>query len=195
MTDILPINPARPPTASATTAPATGESAFANIIDVVNPLQHIPVVSNIYRKMTGDDIHPVMRVAGGGLFGGPLGMALSLVSVIFESYADGEDTPQTAVAGTTGPRPGGWIVNAAYGIPDTPSEMVNTENIAQLDQAINAGNFPEQRPGGWIVNAAYGQVAQTEHSADEHGVSMQNNAGTTVAAPGGWIMAATSHRV
>ena len=46
---------------------AFGEDGFtfADFIDIINPLQHIPVVATIYRAMTGDDIDPGSRVAGG----------------------------------------------------------------------------------------------------------------------------------
>ena len=45
---------------------------FGDIIDVINPLQHIPVVSTIYWELTGDKISPAARMAGGALFGGPI---------------------------------------------------------------------------------------------------------------------------
>ena len=38
---------------------------FGDVLDVINPLQHIPVVSTIYRAITGDEISPGARVAGG----------------------------------------------------------------------------------------------------------------------------------
>jgi hypothetical protein len=31
---------------------------FAEFLDIINPLQHIPVVSTIYRAITGDQISP-----------------------------------------------------------------------------------------------------------------------------------------
>ncbi len=40
----------------------------------LNPLQHIPVVSTLYRAATGETIPATMRVLGAGLVGGPLGM-------------------------------------------------------------------------------------------------------------------------
>lgn len=60
--------------------------SFGDILDIVNPLQHIPIVNSIYRKITGDTIAPVMQVAGGALFGGPLGAAISLVTTAFQSH-------------------------------------------------------------------------------------------------------------
>ena len=54
---------------------------FGDLVDIVNPLQHIPIISNIYRKITGDTIAPAMEIAGGALFGGPIGALASVVSV------------------------------------------------------------------------------------------------------------------
>ncbi len=56
--------------------------SFFDFLDIVNPLQHIPIISSIYRHFTGDNIHPVSRVAGGALFGGPIGAAVSGVDAI-----------------------------------------------------------------------------------------------------------------
>lgn len=58
---------------------------FGDIIDIINPLQHIPIVNSIYRKITGDVIAPAMEIAGGALFGGPLGAAMSVVTTTFKS--------------------------------------------------------------------------------------------------------------
>ena len=46
---------------------------FADFVDVINPLQHIPLVSQAYRAITGDEISPGSRLAGATLFGGPVG--------------------------------------------------------------------------------------------------------------------------
>ena len=46
---------------------------FLDLLDVINPLQHIPFVSTLYRALTGDTIAPASRVAGGAPFGGPIG--------------------------------------------------------------------------------------------------------------------------
>lgn len=52
--------------------------SFADLIDIINPLQHIPVVGTLYRKITGDEISPPARVIGAAVFGGPIGGALAL---------------------------------------------------------------------------------------------------------------------
>lgn len=63
---------------------------FGDIIDIINPLQHIPIVNSIYRKVTGDVIAPAMEIAGGALFGGPIGAALSVVTNVFKSQFQGD---------------------------------------------------------------------------------------------------------
>ncbi len=46
---------------------------FGDLIDMVNPLQHIPLVNLAYRAVTGDEIRPIGKIVGGALFGGPVG--------------------------------------------------------------------------------------------------------------------------
>lgn len=68
-----------------------GDFTFWDFLDAINPLQHIPIVNGIYRELTGDTIKPVMKLAGGALFGGPLGLALSTVDVGIQGTT-GKDT-------------------------------------------------------------------------------------------------------
>lgn len=64
--------------------------SFGDILDVINSLQHIPVVSTVYRALTGDDLSPASRVLGDTLFGGPIGAATGVANAILE-YALGKD--------------------------------------------------------------------------------------------------------
>jgi hypothetical protein len=48
--------------------------SFDDLVDTVNPLQHIPGVASIYREITGDEISGHAQVAGSTLYGGPIGM-------------------------------------------------------------------------------------------------------------------------
>lgn len=64
--------------------------SFFDFLDIINPLQHIPIVSSIYRHFTGDEIGGPARVAGGALFGGPIGAAVSGVDVIIAQQNGGE---------------------------------------------------------------------------------------------------------
>lgn len=73
------------------------EFGFADLLDMVNPLQHVPVLSHIYRELTGDQIKPISQVIGGAVFGGPLGAASGLVNVVIE-HETGKDVTGNAVA-------------------------------------------------------------------------------------------------
>lgn len=57
---------------------------FGDILDMVNPLQHIPLIGGVYREVTGDDIKPVSRIIGGAVYGGAVGAGTALVNVVVE---------------------------------------------------------------------------------------------------------------
>lgn len=73
------------------------EFGFGDLIDMINPLQHIPLVSHLYRNITGDEIRPVARVIGSTIYGGPVGAAASVANVIVE-YETGRDIAGNVVA-------------------------------------------------------------------------------------------------
>lgn len=74
-----------------------GEFGFGDLVDMVNPLHHIPVVGHIYRGVTGDEIKPIGNIVGGAVFGGPLGAASGLVNTIIQEET-GRDMAGNAVA-------------------------------------------------------------------------------------------------
>tara|TARA_B100001778_G_C18574793_1_gene624367 strand:+ start:939 stop:1370 length:432 start_codon:yes stop_codon:yes gene_type:complete len=61
------------------------ELKFIDLVDIVNPLQHIPVVNHFYREATGDEIKPATKILGGGLFGGVIGMASATANATIEA--------------------------------------------------------------------------------------------------------------
>ena len=63
------------------------EFTFGDFLDIINPLQHIPVISSLYREITGDTISPHARIMGGTLFGGPSGFISSVVNTIYSEVA------------------------------------------------------------------------------------------------------------
>ena len=93
-----PFNP-YPDSASDTpyTTEAEAGTFFSTLLDIINPLQHIPLVSNLYRELTGDEIEPAARMVGGAVFGGPLGFASASANVLLEQ-ASGNDLLGHAVA-------------------------------------------------------------------------------------------------
>lgn len=77
---------------------------FSDLLSVLNPLQHIPVVSSIYRWVTGDTITPVARVVGGALYGGPIGLASAAFNTIVEQVK-GADVGAQVLALFDGDKP------------------------------------------------------------------------------------------
>ena len=61
---------------------------FADVIDLINPLHHIPVVGRIYRSITNDQIAPAIRIAGATLFGGPIGAAFAAAGIAMDKTSD-----------------------------------------------------------------------------------------------------------
>lgn len=70
---------------------------FGDLIDVINPLQHIPFVSTLYRAVTGDTISPAARTLGGSLYGGPAGLVASVANLFVEGET-GQDIGASVVA-------------------------------------------------------------------------------------------------
>lgn len=70
---------------------------FGDLLDIVNPLHHIPLVSQLYEGVTGDTIKPSGRIIGGALFGGFAGAAAGIANVIVEEET-GKDVAGNVVA-------------------------------------------------------------------------------------------------
>ena len=56
--------------------------AFHDVVDIVNPLHHLPIVGMLYRGITGDEIKPTSQIIGGAVFGGPVGAVTGTVNAI-----------------------------------------------------------------------------------------------------------------
>lgn len=104
-----------PVTAGNSTANKGNVHAFAegdeptvwDLLDFVNPLQHIPVVNLIYRELTGDKIGALPQIVGGALLGGPVGALSAIVNV--------------AVQETTGKDIGGQVMAMLSGEEEAPT--------------------------------------------------------------------------
>jgi len=83
-----------------------GSFDFHDILDVINPLHHLPVVNSIYRSEVKDEIGAVPRILGsmlygGGVVGALIGAASAIVNIVVE-HETGKDLGQhiyTAIFG------------------------------------------------------------------------------------------------
>lgn len=64
-----------------TTAFGEGGVDWNDGFDTVNLLHHIPLVSDFYQNVTSTDISAVSDLAGSFLYGGPMGLAYSVVNL------------------------------------------------------------------------------------------------------------------
>ena len=62
---------------------------FGDILDAVNPLQHLPIVGSAYRAATGDGLSSISRIVGGFIFGGPIGLLGGLFNTILNEVGFG----------------------------------------------------------------------------------------------------------
>ena len=129
--------------------------SFGDLVDILNPLQHIPVVSTLYRRLTGDEISAVSRVAGGAIFGGWIGGAASVANAMLERV--------------TGDDLGGHIATAFLGNggekdsagPAAPPQLAavktgtaQQEPTVQTDTPENLGNRTRVGNPMWQLAAA-----------------------------------------
>jgi len=123
--------------------------SFGDLIDVVNPLHHIPFVSTFYREATGDDIAAAPRVMGSTLFFGPLGFAGAIANVMVEE-STGMDIGQHMAS---------WV-----GSGEAADNPVQTAR----NSAVPAENPAATQPGGEdpVVSWARGEADWAKRSAE-----------------------------
>src|ERR1043166_2940496 len=90
------------------------EFGFGDFVDIINPLQHIPIVATIYRNASGDYIGMAPRVIGGALWGRMGGLISGVVNAIVDFF--------------TGKDVGDHIYSALF---ERPSKSVGDSDIAQ----------------------------------------------------------------
>ncbi len=134
-------------------APDTGrasepeEFGFADILDMVNPLQHIPIVGHVYRSVTGDTMKPVAEIVGGSIYGGVTGGAISLANVIV-AQETGKDIAGNVLSLATGNGSEDTFAVAANEPERRLNEAVSSGGVAQTPEAALGfvGTAPKTGP-------------------------------------------------
>ncbi len=104
--------PARPDIGYESTTP-DDDYSFGDVIDIINPLHHLPVVGTLYRKFTGDTIKSFASIIGGAIFGGPVGAVSGTVNAIVKDRT-GKDVTGNLLA----------MANIDDGVPAPAKELV-----------------------------------------------------------------------
>jgi hypothetical protein len=127
---------------------ADDDFTFDDLISIVNPLQHIPVVSTIYRSLTGETIKPFERIVGDTLYGGMWGGLSAIANVVYQDVT-GKDFGQTVLD---------TALSLVNGDDDDDDAKTDAANSAQDSSAITttAATAASINPG---VSAATAQPA------------------------------------
>ena len=164
------------------------EFSFEDVLDTINPLHHLPLISTAYRESTGDTIGAVPRVLGGALYGlGPIGAAIgagtALVNVAVEAITgkdvggtmmalvNGDPLDGTAMAERTVERPAGPASAAAS---DVAPPNVGQPAMSQPDDATAADAHALPTPAeelrifpGVNLRPIAGKTADAKPAADK----------------------------
>jgi hypothetical protein len=131
------------------------EFSFGDFLDIINPLQHIPVVSTLYRMFTGDQIGSLPRLLGGALYGRLMGIP-SLVSSVVNAVvgiATGKDIGEHVFAFLSGSARGA-NGEAEIQTAQRPPTEVNLE--AEQPYGANATYGPEGASGARMIRLSPG---------------------------------------
>lgn len=129
------------------------EGFFGTLIDIVNPLQHIPVISTLYREATGDTLSSIANIVGGGLFGGPLGIAASMANEV--------------VSAETGTDIGGNVMQQVEAMA-APSAADPYADSAPVSTALT----PDQGQSAWLI----AMTGSQQTSAEAPDLTIENTA-------------------
>ncbi len=153
---------------------------FGDFIDMINPLQHLPVISTIYRQLSGDEMGSAPRMIGGAIFGGLLGSWVSglasAVANVFSTNATGKDIGDHVLE-LARPANKTYLPSAAPAIPARPAEVTLTQAVEsqshlQRDEPGLAMQRTHNPASGFIspsVPVPRSTVAAQSASQVEHG--------------------------
>jgi len=157
--------------------PFWGEDGFTfdDLVDLMNPLHHIPLVGSLYRTLTGDQIAAGPRIMGGALFaGGPVGaMAAAAGNAV-----------NAGIAHETGNDVGGhmlaWLGVGDEGGVETPNPTPTGDSVEVAE--LNGLPWLNRSP---IANAAPDAARQAAAVATEPPAVEVMAGATPAAAPPG----------
>lgn len=123
---------------------------FGDLVDMINPLQHLPVIGHVYREITGDEIKPISRIIGGGVFGGGIGAASGLIDTVVE-YETGKDMAENTMALVTEGRKPQYRSEIAKSIDTKDTDSV----VASLSKSVE-NDTPNKNLGSALSFADLG---------------------------------------
>lgn len=140
-----------------------GTSLFGEVLDTVNPLQHVPGVSQAYRAITKDKISDGAKLAGhiglGAAVGGPVGAAVGagvfLIESVFGAIFGGGKKSSEKLVQAENVKSGPTVLNNAQAIhagkmrgvhAGIPMQAAPTQTAPQQVQAAHQRAAPPAAP-------------------------------------------------
>ncbi|NKX66678.1 hypothetical protein HEP89_21365 [Labrenzia sp. 5N] len=180
--DGSPVKAARPGV-----SPKAENSAFSfgDFIDVINPLQHIPGIAELYRSVTNDEISDNARKAGNALYGfalgGPVGLGAMLAynevgdrlnSSQENVTAQPVEVAEVAPAGEPAPTSDVPVPVRKPGVEPTATEADKAAGTAVLGETVASAGRKGAPPTALVdlinsTGAAPGPVGETMTSPDK----------------------------
>lgn len=118
---------------------------FGDLVDVINPLNHIPFLSELIGEKGDEKPAVAAKLAGGLLFGGPIGFVASLMNEIF-TEATGHGFATTMVAALSGeslPSPEVQVAQAETALPATDAAESDQIALAAPIDAIEVASLDD----------------------------------------------------
>ncbi|MEO0412891.1 MAG: hypothetical protein AAF221_13745 [Pseudomonadota bacterium] len=114
--------------------------SFGDFIDMINPLHHIPVVGQVYRAVTGDQISDTARMAGGGLFAGPLGIGIAAGTIALRGDRAGAEAPAAPASQDDAQTVSLPVIDGLDGYQKIAAKHWTPANLAALSASVQ-GNM------------------------------------------------------
>lgn len=165
---------------SAKSETETDENSFLSflggLLDVINPLQHLPVISTLYRHFTGDEISPMARIAGDTLYGGPIGAAVGIANVVVER-STGQDIGENMLAmviGDDAPTPSAENTMLAENTATPNNNIIwqETQDVPDATESLPTSaptNLPTHAEMAGITEQADRSYEMPVHQARDYG--------------------------
>ena len=122
--------------------------SFGDVVDAINPLNNIPVISDLINGDSADKPSVASKLAGGLLYGGPIGFAASLINEIF-TEATGHGVAGSVVAALSG---------------DSTTQVASAAGASGTQTAQNDITDDNDTPGQ-LADASDAIAAQTNANA------------------------------
>ena len=138
---------------------------FGDFVDIINPLQHIPIIATIYRNRTGDTLGIASRVIGGALWGRIGGFVTGAVNGVVD-WLTGKDVGDhiySAFFGNSGEsHRSKMVTNSVESPPNSPMiHSVASPAMFEASETMESafGDFDDD--GGFSVAKRASKVAQS----------------------------------